>query len=59
MVVPADFREEKIVVKAVLKSNPSVFIEKTIWIKRIPDPDTLPTQEEIMKSRPKSKNHVH
>ena len=59
LVVPEDFKEEKVVIKAVLKSNPSVTIEKTIWIKRKPDPETLPTQEEIMRTRPKSKNHVH
>src|SRR5215210_6409321 len=38
LVVPADFRSEKITVKAVLKSNPSVWKETTIWIKKKADP---------------------
>lgn len=38
LIVPANFREEKITVKAVLRSNPSLVIEKTIWIKTMPDP---------------------
>jgi len=58
LIIPADFKEEKITLKAVLRSNLSITIEKIIWIKRKPDPETLPTQEEIMKSKPKSKNHV-
>ncbi len=55
LIVPADFKEEKIIIKASLKSNPSVTIEKTVWIKRKPDPEKLPTQEELMKSKPKVK----
>jgi hypothetical protein len=55
LILPADCKEEKITLKAVLKSNPSVIIEKTVWIKKKPDPDVLPTKDEIMKS-PKSKN---
>jgi hypothetical protein len=51
LIIPADFGEEKITVRAVLKANPSVWIEKTIWIKRKPDPDKLPTKEEMMKER--------
>jgi hypothetical protein len=38
LIIPANFQEEKITVRAVLKSNPSVVIEKTIWIKQQPDP---------------------
>lgn len=51
LVIPADFMEEKITVKAVLKSNPAIWIEHTIWVKRKPDPDKLPTKEEILKKR--------
>lgn len=51
LVIPADFKEEKITVKAVLKNNPGVWIERTIWIKRKPDPDKLPTKEDMMKKR--------
>ena len=53
LIIPSDFRDEKITIKAVLKSNPSVSIERTIWIKRKPDPDVLPTKEEVMKNKPK------
>ena len=38
LIVPANFREEKITVKAVLRSNRALVIEKTIWIKTVPDP---------------------
>ena len=48
LIVPMDFAADKITVKAVLKSNPSVSIEKTIWVKKKPDGD-LPTQEEVLK----------
>ena len=54
LVIPTDFKEEKVTVKAVLKSNPSVWIERTIWIKTKPDGD-LPTKDEIMKDIPQGK----
>lgn len=47
LVIPESFKQEKVTVKAVLKNNPSVWIERTIWIKTKPDGD-LPTKEEIM-----------
>ena len=34
LIIPADFKDEKVIVKAVLKANPSVVIERTIWIKK-------------------------
>lgn len=43
LVIPADFSQEKVTIKAILKSNRSVFIERTIWIKTVPDPP-LPRQ---------------
>jgi hypothetical protein len=55
LIVPADFKEEKVTVKAVLKSNPAVWLEKTIWIKKIPNPDRLPTQEDILQNKSKGK----
>ena len=54
LIIPDDFSEEKVTVKAVLKSNPAVFIEKTIWIKKIPD-GPLPTKDEILKGVPDRK----
>jgi len=54
LIIPDDFNEEKVTVKAVLKSNPTVFIEKTIWIKKQPD-GPLPTKDEILKGVPERK----
>jgi hypothetical protein len=56
LIIPENFREEKVTVKVVLKSDPSVSREKTIWIKKIPDPEFLPTAEEIMNGKKKEKN---
>jgi len=57
LIIPDDFKHEKVTVKAVLKSNASVSIERTIWIKTKPDGD-LPTKDEIMSGTPprKTKN---
>ncbi len=55
LIIPADFKGEKVTVKAVLKSNPAVWLERTIWIKKKPDGD-LPTKEEIMNGTTPRKN---
>jgi hypothetical protein len=57
LVIPPDCKEEKITIKAVLKTNASVWIERTLWIKRKPDPEHLPTKEEILNDKPKRINH--
>ncbi len=54
LIIPIDFKEEKVTVKATLKSNPSITIEKTIWIKQAVDP-ALPTRDEIINT-PSSSN---
>lgn len=46
LIIPADFKEEKVVVKAILKANRSIIIERTIWIKKLPDPP-LPRQIQV------------
>lgn len=51
LVLPNDLSEEKVTVKAVFKSNPAIWKQITIWIKKKPDPDKLPSKEEIMKNR--------
>ena len=38
LIIPVDFREEKVTVRATLKANPRLVIERTIWIKKLPDP---------------------
>jgi len=53
--IPADFKEEKVKVKAVLKADPDIWKEITIWIKKIPNPDKLPTAEEIMRGNKPTK----
>lgn len=54
LIIPEDFKEEKVTVKAVLKSNAAIWLERTIWIKKMPDGD-LPTKDEILKTIPKGK----
>jgi hypothetical protein len=49
LIIPINFSDEKVVVWAELKSNPSQRIEKTIWIKRKPDPEFLPTKDDVMR----------
>jgi len=57
LVLPADFRYEKVTVTAVLKTNQAISKEVTIWVKKLPDPERLPTTEEILKSKqPLKKN---
>ena len=60
LVLPGQCTVEKLTVKAVLKANPSVWKEVTIWIKKKPDDERLPTQEEILNGnkpqKKKSKN---
>ena len=50
LVVPADLKEEKIKIKAELKGNPAIWKEVTIWIKKIPDPDSLPGLDQVLKN---------
>lgn len=55
LIIPENFDKEKVVVKAVLKSNNSLWLEKTIWIKKSPD-EELPTKEEVLKPGSKRRN---
>ena len=57
LVVPADFNGEKITIKAILKNRPGVEIEKTIWIKQKPDPQLLPTKEEVLSTSNRRRRH--
>lgn len=44
--IPDHFKPDKVTVKAVLRSNPAVWKEITIWIKQLPDP-FLPNRNEV------------
>jgi hypothetical protein len=59
LILPDTCKAEKVIVKATLKSEPATWKEITIWIKKKPDDEVLPTKEEILKSKPqksKTKN---
>ncbi len=51
LVLPAECTVQKLTVKAVLKSDPGLWREITIWIKKKPDDEILPTAEEILKNK--------
>jgi hypothetical protein len=58
LLLPADFKEENVTVRAVLKNDPSSAKEITIWIKKKPDDEILPTKEDMINSnRPKRKRN--
>lgn len=50
LIIPSDFKEEKVTVKAVLRTNPAIVIETTIWIKKLPDPE-LPGRKQLAAGR--------
>lgn len=53
LVLPENPTVKKVTVKAVLKANNNLWLERTIWIKTIPNPDVLPTAEEVLKPKRK------
>lgn len=55
LVLPAECKVDKVTIKAHLKSDPSKWKEVTIWIKKKPDDELLPTKEDILK-KPSKKN---
>ena len=52
LVLPDKPVVDKLTIKAVLKSDPGLWKEMTVWIKTKPDDELLPTAEEILKSKP-------
>ena len=52
LVLPNNPAVEKLTIKAVLKSNPGLSKEITIWIKKKPDDELLPTTDEMLKNKP-------
>ena len=51
LVLPADFKPEWVEITATSKTNTTLNIKTKIWIKKLPDPDRLPTVEEIMRKK--------
>jgi hypothetical protein len=46
--LPEDFHKEKVHIKAALRSDPSMYKEFDIYIKKIPNPTTLKTLDQIL-----------
>ena len=57
LVIPMDFKPEKVTIKAVLKNNPAVWKEVTIWIKKSSDP-RLPTRDEMLNNMKRNKGRT-
>src|SRR6476659_431949 len=55
LVIPPDFKEQKIKIKAEFKSDPAIWKEVTIWIKKAPDPDSLQGLDQVLKNAPSKK----
>ncbi len=58
IIIPADFSAEKVTIKATLKSNPTIFKEFDVYIKKMEDPPLKSTNEvlaEIKASKKKKK----
>jgi len=53
LILPDTCKTEKVSVKATLKSEPAIWKEITIWIKKKPDDEVLPSKEEILNIKPK------
>ncbi|MEO9004196.1 MAG: hypothetical protein ABI288_05650 [Ginsengibacter sp.] len=54
--IDPQFSKEKINIKATLRSNPSVYKQFDIYIKRIPNPTNLKTVEELLNESKQSSN---
>ena len=52
LILPDKPTVEKLTIKAVLKSDPALWKEITIWIKKKPDDEMLPTTDEVLKNKP-------
>jgi hypothetical protein len=51
LILPDEPTVEKLTIKAILKSNPSTWKEVTVWIKKKPDDELLPTNDEVLKKK--------
>jgi hypothetical protein len=55
LIIPENFKPKKVNIIATLKDDPSISVQRTIWVKQQPDP-ILPTREELEGSPVKRKN---
>jgi hypothetical protein len=55
LILPLECKVEKINIKAILRSDPGIWKETIIWIKKKPDDERLPTTGEVLK-QPATKN---
>ena len=51
LILPDPCSVEKLTIKAVLKSNPSMSKEITVWIKKRPDDEMLPSSDDVLKNK--------
>jgi len=54
--IDKDFAKEQVLIRVTLRDNPQLSKEFTIYIKQKPNDEILPTTEEIMKRKYKSKS---
>jgi hypothetical protein len=52
LVLPPNFAEEKVSIKAILKSAPAIWTQVVIWIKKKPDDEILPTANDVLNKNP-------
>ena len=57
LVLPMDCKEENVTVKAMLKNDTSSWKEITIWIKKKPDDEILPTKNDVLNNKRKSRRN--
>ncbi len=55
--IDKDFKNDKVLIKAVLKGNPQISREFTLYIKRKPDNEILKTSEAILNEMSNSKKN--
>jgi hypothetical protein len=55
LILPENCTVEKVTVKAVLKSAPSMQMETTLWIRKKPDDEQLPSKEDMLPKKKSSR----
>lgn len=59
LILPDEPTVQKLTIKAVLKSDPNTWKEVTVWIKKKPDDELLPSKNDVLngkRGKQKSKN---